>query len=85
MDDMMQTRNSRSAARDDLRTVKRRCASCDCREACELDLKRDPRDPVWESYCPITPTLVALPEAWWPGAGRTPLNLGRPAQARPPA
>ena len=49
-------------------SIKRRCASCEHGEACELDLKRDPNDPVWETYCPNTATLVALPEAWWLGA-----------------
>jgi hypothetical protein len=45
--------------------IRERCASCDFREACELDLKRDPNDPVWETYCPNTATLIALPEACW--------------------
>ena len=48
--------------------IRERCASCDFREACELDLKRDPNDPVWETYCPSTATLIALPEACWLGA-----------------
>lgn len=47
-------------------TVKRRCASCEFHEACELDLRRDPNDPVWQTYCPNRATLMALTEAWWP-------------------
>jgi len=48
--------------------ITRACAACSCRKSCELDLKRDPNDPVWETYCPNTATLVALPEACWLGA-----------------
>jgi hypothetical protein len=40
--------------------ITRRCSNCDSRRTCELDLKRDPNDPVWETYCPITATLIAL-------------------------
>ncbi len=40
--------------------IKRRCRDCGSRKACELDLKRDPNDPVWETYCPNTTTLLAL-------------------------
>ncbi len=48
--------------------IRRRCTSCDSREACALDIRRDPNDPFWETYCPNTATLIALPEAWWLGA-----------------
>jgi hypothetical protein len=48
--------------------IRQRCASCHFRVACELDLKRDPNDPVWETYCPSTAVLLALPEACWLGA-----------------
>ena len=48
--------------------ITQRCASCNVRAPCELDLKRDPNDPVWETYCPNTATLIALPEACWLGA-----------------
>ncbi len=33
-------------------TVKQRCASCDFGEVCELDLRRDPNHPIWETYVP---------------------------------
>ncbi|HEY2135726.1 MAG TPA: DUF6455 family protein [Xanthobacteraceae bacterium] len=36
------------------------CTKCGAREACELDLRRDPNDPVWETYCPNTATLIRL-------------------------
>ena len=41
----------------------RRCKSCSYREACAVDLKRDPNDPVWETYCPNTGAFIALAEA----------------------
>jgi hypothetical protein len=50
------------------KTISQRCTGCYFRKACELDLKRDPNDPVWETYCPNTATLIALPEACWLGA-----------------
>ena len=43
--------------------IMRRCASCGYREACAVDLKRDPNNPVWETYCPNTGAFVALAEA----------------------
>ncbi len=45
--------------------IKQRCANCNFHKSCELDLRRDPNDPVWETYCPITATLIALTEAEW--------------------
>ena len=45
--------------------ILRRCQSCDCREACMVDLKRDPNNPVWETYCPNASTLVGLTAANW--------------------
>lgn len=45
--------------------IKRQCASCGCREVCAVDLKRDPNNPVWETYCPNSAALVALTEAQW--------------------
>ena len=42
--------------------IRRRCTHCDYREACAMDFKRDPNNPVWESYCPISRTLIALAE-----------------------
>ncbi|HML08005.1 MAG TPA: hypothetical protein VK430_07760 [Xanthobacteraceae bacterium] len=54
-----------SSDRKAFATIKRRCALCDFRQACEVDLRRDPNNPVWETYCPNSATLIALTEAWW--------------------
>jgi len=43
--------------------IMRRCKSCGYREACAVDLKRDPNNPVWETYCPNTGAFLALAEA----------------------
>ena len=51
-----------------LREIKQRCSRCASAKTCELDLRRDPNDPVWETYCPNTATLMALPDACWLGA-----------------
>jgi hypothetical protein len=40
-----------------------RCKSCGYRETCAVDLKRDPNNPVWETYCPNTGAFIALAEA----------------------
>jgi hypothetical protein len=45
--------------------VKRRCMNCGVRPECIADLKRDPNDPVWETYCPNAETLIGLARAWW--------------------
>ena len=45
--------------------IRRRCANCWAREACAVDLKRDPNNPVWETYCPNSDTLIALAQAQW--------------------
>ncbi len=36
---------------------------CGYREVCAVDLKRDPNNPVWETYCPNTGAFIALAEA----------------------
>ena len=47
--------------------IRRRCTRCGYREACAVDLKRDPNNPVWETYCPNSGMLVALAaESWLP-------------------
>jgi hypothetical protein len=48
-----------------LEEVMRRCADCGYREACTVDLKRDPNSPVWETYCPNAAALIGLTEARW--------------------
>jgi len=45
--------------------IRQRCAACGYREACAVDLKRDPNSPVWEHYCPNSSALIALAQAWW--------------------
>ena len=52
-------------AGDIFNEIRRRCMSCGYREACAVDLKRDPNNPVWETYCPNSGTLIALAEAQW--------------------
>jgi hypothetical protein len=54
-----------SGDRDMLNEIMRRCMNCGYREACAVDLKRDPNNPVWETYCPNSGALVALAEARW--------------------
>jgi len=50
---------------DKLNEIRRRCTSCGYREACAVDLKRDPNNPVWETYCPNEAALIELAEARW--------------------
>ncbi len=50
---------------DALSEIMRSCTSCGYREACAVDLKRDPNSPVWETYCPNAGALIALAEARW--------------------
>ena len=45
--------------------IMRNCVDCGHREACTADLKRDPNDPVWETYCPNAKALLGLAEASW--------------------
>jgi hypothetical protein len=48
-----------------LQEIMRKCPICGYREACVADLKRDPNDPVWETYCPNAKTLLGLAESSW--------------------
>jgi hypothetical protein len=45
--------------------IRRRCSRCEFRNACAVDLKRDPNNPVWETYCPNCGILLALSDSWW--------------------
>jgi hypothetical protein len=45
--------------------IRRRCAACAYRQACAVDLKRDPNSPVWENYCPNSSAFIALAKALW--------------------
>ena len=45
--------------------IVRECARCGSREACVVDLKRDPNSPVWETYCPNAEALIALAKERW--------------------
>jgi hypothetical protein len=38
----------------------RRCATCESYERCEWDLMEDPKDSVWQEYCPNAAMLSAL-------------------------
>ena len=52
---------------DGYNEIRRCCRSCGFREACAVDLERDPNNPVWETYCPNAGKLVALArESWLP-------------------
>jgi len=48
-----------------LEEIMRKCAECGYREACVADLKRDPNDPVWETYCPNAKALLAMADESW--------------------
>ncbi|MBI3702366.1 MAG: hypothetical protein HY244_00595 [Rhizobiales bacterium] len=48
-----------------LQEIMRKCPICGYREACVADLKRDPNDPVWETYCPNAKALLGLAESSW--------------------
>jgi hypothetical protein len=51
--------------RELLDDIMRRCKCCEFREACAVDLERDPNNPVWEAYCPNTGTFHTLTQALW--------------------
>jgi hypothetical protein len=55
--------NLDAATGETFNEIMRRCKSCGSREACAVDLKRDPNNPVWETYCPNTGAFIALAEA----------------------
>ena len=55
----------KSDGSDKLEEIMRSCASCGYREACAVDLKRDPNSPVWETYCPNAEALLELTGAAW--------------------
>jgi len=48
---------------DTFNEIMRCCKNCGYREACAVDLKRDPNNPVWETYCSNAGAFIALAEA----------------------
>ena len=42
-----------------------RCLNCSLKEDCAMDLRRDPNDPVWMTYCPNAASLEGLAEDLW--------------------
>ena len=53
------------ADNDALKEMMRRCLGCGYREACAVDMERDPNNPVWETYCPNAGTLIELAQERW--------------------
>jgi hypothetical protein len=51
--------------KDTSEEIMRRCVSCGYRDACAVDLERDPNDPIWETYCPNASTFLGLVESSW--------------------
>ncbi|MGE0062754.1 MAG: hypothetical protein AB7T86_11820 [Xanthobacteraceae bacterium] len=43
-----------------MQDLERVCALCDSRRHCRSDLRRDPANTIWESYCPNADTLRGL-------------------------
>ena len=52
--------------RKTLKRIRRRCRKCGFRKTCAADLKRDPFDPVWRTYCRNSEVFMTLAMAWWP-------------------
>jgi len=52
-------------SRETFNEIIQKCSRCGVREACAVDLKRDPNNPVWETYCPNANALLALAQARW--------------------
>jgi hypothetical protein len=51
--------------RETIDGIRQRCKNCEDREACAVDLERDPNNPVWAAYCPNSRTFNSLTEVWW--------------------
>ena len=51
---------TRRAERAVFKEIRQRCLHCDLRDACAVDLERDPNNPVWETYCPTAGMLIDL-------------------------
>jgi hypothetical protein len=45
--------------------LSQRCFDCNFHEECASDLRRDPNDPVWQTYCPNSATLECLADDLW--------------------